>query len=196
MGLHPCSVDQNWENALAKIYSYFESQTYPYIAVGEIGIDLYWSKDNLAEQQAAFREQIRWAKQLNLPIAIHVRDSFEETFAILEEEKSSSLRGVFHCFTGTEDQAKRAIKLGFKLGIGGVVTFKNGGLDKTLANVDLEQLILETDSPYLAPHPNRGQRNEPSYLLYIAEKLAIIKDCSIELIARKTTDNCNELFKL
>ena len=168
-----------------------------YIAVGEIGIDLYWDKTTLTIQKKAFEEQINWAKELHLPIVIHARDSYEEIFEVLDKIHDSSLFGVFHCFTGSLKQAKKIIDYGnFKMGIGGVVTFKNGGLDKTLQNIELKHLMLETDSPYLSPSPYRGKRNESTHLKLIAEKLAIIYNCTFEEIAEITTRNAKMLFKL
>lgn len=201
MGLHPCSVKEDFGAVLDQIEKelYTPSilpEKHKYHAVGEIGIDLYWDKSTLGWQQDAFARQIAWSKDLNLPIAIHVRDAFDETFEVLERSESKGVYGVFHCFTGTVDQAKRAIDLGFKLGIGGVLTFKKAGLDQVLSEIDLKHLVLETDAPYLAPTPYRGKRNEPSYLLNIAEKLAEVKDCGLEEVARITSKNSQELFRL
>jgi TatD DNase family protein len=162
--------------------------------VGEIGMDLYWDKSFVEEQKDAFRTQIHWAKEKGMPIAIHCRDAFDEIFEILEDEKDERLRGVFHCFTGTLEQAHRAIDLNFYLGIGGVVTFKKAGLDQVVQQVDIKHLVLETDSPYLAPSPNRGKRNESSYLLHIAQKVADLHQISIEELAQITTDNSIKLF--
>ena len=162
--------------------------------MGEIGIDLYWDKSFLPQQQEAFRTQIQWAKEYGLPIVIHCRESFDEIFEILEEEKGEKLRGIFHCFTGTLEQAKRAIGFNMKLGIGGVVTFKNGKIDKFLDQIDLKHIVLETDSPYLAPVPYRGKRNESSYLIHVLEKLAAIYKRPIEDIANITTANSKEVF--
>ena len=193
MGLHPCSVKENWESDLKIIRTQLESGKY--FAVGEIGMDLYWDKSTLGIQKEAFTRQIEWAKELKLPIAIHVRDAFEETFAVVDELNDDDLTGVFHCFTGTVEQAKHIINYGgFKLGIGGVLTFKNSELDKTIAEIDLEHLVLETDSPYLAPVPHRGKRNESKYIPLIAEKLAIVKGVSMEEVACVTTQNAQQLF--
>jgi TatD DNase family protein len=193
MGLHPCSVTENWEADLSIIKSWLDKESY--CAVGEIGIDLYWEKSTLEFQKKAFRQQIQWAKEKKLPIVIHVREAFVETFEIVDELNDENLTGVFHCFTGNLEQANHILKYGgFKLGIGGVVTFKNGGLDKVLPHIDLEHLVLETDSPYLAPVPYRGKRNESSYLKIIAEKLAELKEVSFETVDSITTQNAIALF--
>lgn len=194
MGLHPCSVTEHWEADLTILKAHLDEGNY--CAVGEIGIDLYWDKSTLKWQQDAFKMQINWAKDKKLPIAIHVRDAFDETFEVLDELNDANLTGVFHCFTGTVQQANKILNYGgFKLGIGGVLTFKNSGLDKVIAEIDLEHLILETDSPYLAPTPYRGKRNESEYLTLIASKLAQVKDIKIEEVARMTTKNAEMLFK-
>ncbi|MBK9190662.1 MAG: TatD family hydrolase [Crocinitomicaceae bacterium] len=193
MGLHPCSVKENWQDELAVVKSWLDKKTY--CAVGEIGIDLYWDKTTLSYQQKAFRQQIIWAKEKKLPVVIHVREAFEETFEIVDELNDENLSGVFHCFTGNIDQANHIVSYGnFKLGIGGVVTFKNGGLDKVLPDIDLKHLVLETDSPYLAPVPHRGKRNESAYLRIIAEKLAVTKGVSIEEVETVTNQNALALF--
>ncbi len=191
-GLHPTHVKENFQEELEHVKQLLARGTY--YAVGEIGIDLYWDKSFLQQQQEAFRTQIRWAKDYSLPIVIHSRDSFDEIFEILEEEKGEKLRGIFHCFTGTLEQANRAIGFNMKLGIGGVVTFKNGKIDQFLDQIDLKHIVLETDSPYLAPVPYRGKRNESSYLIQIIEKLAAIYKLPVEEIARITTDNSREVF--
>lgn len=194
MGLHPCAVTATWEQDLAVIKSHLDRGNY--CAIGEIGIDLYWDKSNFSFQQAAFKTQVEWAKEKQLPIAIHVREAFDETFALLDELNDDSLTGVFHCFSGTVEQAQRALDYGgFKLGIGGVLTFKKSGLDAVIKEIDLEHLILETDSPYLAPTPHRGKRNESSYITLIASKLAEVKAVSIEEVAAITSQNARELFK-
>lgn len=195
MGLHPCSVTENWESELAVVKEHLFNRKY--IAVGEIGMDLYWDKSTLGYQQKAFAQQIEWAKQLKIPIVIHVRDAFNEAFEIVDQLNDDCLTGVFHCFTGTQDQAQHILNYGgFKLGLGGVLTFKNAGLDKVIKDIELNHLILETDSPYLAPHPNRGKRNETSYITYVASKLAEVKGISIEEVAAVTTKNAEELFGL
>lgn len=193
MGLHPCSVKENWESDLVVIKSWLDKGNY--CAVGEIGIDLYWDKSTLEFQKKAFRQQIEWAKEKKLPIVIHVREAFDETFEIVDELNDENLTGVFHCFSGNLDQANHILNYGgFKLGIGGVVTFKNGGLDKVLPHIDLESLVLETDSPYLAPVPHRGKRNESSYIRIVAEKLAELKGVSFETIDEITSRNALALF--
>ena len=196
MGLHPCSVKEDYREVLSQIEAELRSNK-DYIAVGEIGIDLYWDKTLLQEQKEAFKIQINWAKELNLPIAIHARDSFDEIFEVLDETNDETLRGVLHCFTGNVEQAHRVLNYGgFKLGIGGVATFKNSGLDKTLAELSLDDLIVETDAPYLAPTPNRGKRNEPSYVRLVAQKLAQIYGESEAKIEEVTTLNEKQLFGL
>ncbi len=162
MGLHPTHVKENFEEELAFVKKWLNKRTF--FAVGEIGIDLYWDKSTLKNQQIAFKTQIAWAKEKNLPIIIHCRDAFDEIFEILEEEKDAKLFGIFHCFTGNLEQAKKAISYNMKLGIGGVVTFKNGKIDQFLQEIDIKNIVLETDSPYLAPAPYRGKRNESSYI--------------------------------
>lgn len=192
MGLHPTSVKENYEEELAFVDKQFSERDF--YAVGEIGIDLYWDKSTLAIQQDAFRRQIQLAKQKKLPIVIHCREAFDEIFEVLETEKSDDLFGIFHCFTGTFEQAQQAITYNLKLGIGGVVTFKNGKIDQFLNQIDLEHIVLETDSPYLAPTPFRGKRNESSYLLQVAEKVASIYNLSIEEVAAITTQNSKDIF--
>lgn len=193
MGIHPCSINENYVAQLKEIEPYFLRQKMA--GVGEIGLDYYWDKTKIKEQKAAFRYQINWAKDMNLPIAVHCRDAFEDVLQILDEEQNGNLQGVLHCFTGNIEQAKHLIDLGFYMGIGGVVTYKNGGVDKTLQQVDIKHLILETDAPYLSPVPYRGIRNETAYLIHIAEKLAEIKNLDIETLAQITTKNAQELFK-
>lgn len=193
-GLHPCDVKENYEEVLDEICeSMVERDIY---AIGEIGIDLYWDKSTLAFQQAAFREQIKWAKDMDLPIVVHCREAFDEVFEVLESEKDEDLKGILHCFTGDLEQAQRAIELGFYLGIGGVVTYKKAGLDEVLKHIPLKNLVLETDSPYLAPVPYRGKPNESSYLVYIAQKLAELYETSVEEIAAVTTENSVRIFKI
>ena len=193
-GLHPTNVKENYKNELDFVAN--SLNTHDYVAIGEIGIDLYWDKTFLSEQQEAFTFQIRLAIKHDLPIVIHCREAFDEIFEILDKENCDKLRGVFHCFTGTLEQAKRAIDLGFVLGIGGVVTFKNGGIDKFLNQIDLKHIVLETDSPYLAPVPHRGKRNESSYIMYVVEKLSEIYGLSKEEIADITTKNAEKVFAL
>ncbi|MBW2961876.1 TatD family hydrolase [Mesonia aestuariivivens] len=194
MGLHPTSVKGNYETELKHIE--VELARRKFYAIGEIGIDLYWDQSTLAIQQDAFRRQIKWAKKYKLPIVIHCRNAFDEVFEILEEEKAEDLFGIFHCFTGTLAQARQAISYGMKLGIGGVVTFKNGKIDQFLNEIPLKHIVLETDSPYLAPTPFRGKRNESAYVLKVAEKLAEVYDISIEEIAEVTTQNALEIFNI
>ena len=191
-GLHPTHVKENFEDELAHVEEMLDKHTY--YAIGEIGIDLYWEKKYLKEQQIAFRKQIQIAKKHKLPIVIHCRDAFDEVFEILEEEKGDDLRGIFHCFTGTYEQAEKAISYNMKLGIGGVVTFKNGKIDTFLKNIDLKHIVLETDSPYLAPTPYRGKRNESAYIVNVLEKLADIHGVPNEQIALETTKNSKEVF--
>ncbi|MEQ6123521.1 TatD family hydrolase [Pseudotenacibaculum sp. MALMAid0570] len=192
MGLHPTSVQTNYKEELKLVREWIDKRNF--YAIGEIGIDLYWDQTFLEQQQDAFRTQIQWAKEKKLPIAIHCRDAFDEIFEILEEEKGDDLRGIFHCFTGNIEQAHQAISYNMKLGIGGVVTFKNGKIDKFLNQIDLKHIVLETDSPYLAPTPYRGKRNESSYLSMIVDKLVDIYDLSFEEIAEITTQNSKEVF--
>ena len=193
IGLHPCSVKSNWKEVIASFEDIFKQHTF--YAIGEIGIDLYWDKTYIKEQQEAFAYQIEWAKKEKLPIVIHARDSFDEIFEIVDELNDESLTGIFHCFTGTISQAEHIMNYGgFKMGIGGVLTFKNSGLDKVIENIPLEHLVLETDAPYLAPHPYRGKRNESSYLKIIAHKLADIKQVTIEEVAEITTENSKQIF--
>jgi len=191
-GLHPTSVKENYEEELKHIEEQLENRAF--YAIGEIGIDLYWDKSLLKEQQLAFKHQIKLAKSINLPIVIHCRDAFDEVFEVLESEKGEDLLGIFHCFTGNLEQARRAISYNMKLGIGGVVTFKNGGLDTFLKQIPISQIVLETDSPYLAPAPHRGKRNESAYLQLIAEKVAAIYELSLEEVAAITTKNSNDIF--
>ncbi len=192
MGLHPCSVKKNYEEELQIVEDWLEKRSF--VAVGEIGIDLYWDKTFVKEQREAFRRQARWAKSLGLPIVIHSRESTDMLIELVSEEQDGRLQGVFHCFTGNERQARAIMDLGFYLGIGGVLTFKNAGLDKTLAKIDLSRVVLETDSPYLAPAPYRGKRNDSAYLRYVAEKKANVKKLELQEIARITSQNADDLF--
>jgi TatD DNase family protein len=194
MGVHPCHVKEDFEEELLHVEA--ELKTGRYIAVGEIGIDLYWEKSTLPQQVEAFETQLRWAKAFGLPVAIHCRDAFDDVFLSLEKEQDGSLKGVLHCFTGNSEQAQRCVELGMHLGIGGVVTYKNGGLPDALADIPLDRLVLETDAPYLAPVPFRGKRNEPSYVAYVAEKLAEVKGIPLDEMARITTENAKRLFKI
>lgn len=192
MGLHPTSVKENWKKELEAVEQNLSGRKY--VGVGEIGIDLYWDKTFVKEQEQAFKRQIELANHYKLPVSIHSRESFEEIYSILLEIKKEQPCGVFHCFTGNADQASRAIDLGFYLGIGGVVTFKNSGLDKTLSEVHLKNVVLETDAPYLAPAPHRGKRNVPAFLKLVAEKVATIKNISVEEVAEITTENSRKIF--
>ena len=195
MGLHPCSVNEDFEKELDLMEAKLSEHNY--IAIGEIGIDLYWDKTLLKQQEIAFRSQISWAKERGLPIVIHCREAFDEILSILDEVNDDKLFGVFHCFTGSLEQAKHILNYGgFKLGIGGVVTFKNSGLDKVVRELQLKDLVLETDAPYLAPAPFRGKRNESAYLVKVADKLSDIYEVSIEEIAEQTSQNALEVFKM
>jgi len=192
MGLHPTSIKGNFLEELEHVKTWLEKRKF--YAIGEIGIDLYWDKTFLKEQQQAFKTQISWAKQYNLPIVIHCRDAFDEIFEILEEEKDDLLYGIFHCFTGNIKQAEQALSYNMKLGIGGVVTFKNGKIDQFLNEIPLNNIVLETDAPYLAPTPYRGKRNEPSYILNVVKKLSEIYKLSALEIATITTQNAADVF--
>jgi TatD DNase family protein len=192
MGLHPTSVKENYLEELAHVKKWIEQRSF--YAIGEIGIDLYWDKTFLKQQQEAFRTQIKWAKEKKLPIVIHCRDAFDAIFEILEEEKEDALRGIFHCFTGTKEQALQAISYNMKLGIGGVVTFKNGKIDAFLNEIDIKNIVLETDAPYLAPAPYRGKRNESSYITNVVDKLVDIYGLSFKEISEITTHNSKDIF--
>ena len=193
-GLHPVSVKENYKEELEIVFKSLSA--HKYVAIGEIGIDLYWDKTFLKEQQEAFEIQIRLAVSNDLPIVIHCREGFNEIFEILDAEKCPKLRGVFHCFTGTLEQAQRAINLGFLLGIGGVVTFKNGGIDKFINQIDIQNIVLETDAPYLSPAPFRGKRNESSYITSVLNKLSGLYEISKIEIADITTKNAIKIFNL
>lgn len=195
MGLHPCSVDENWEATLQTMRSHIDSRNY--IAIGEIGVDLYWDKTFRAEQMEAFRVQINWAKEKQWPIVIHARDSFPEIFEVIDQENDERLRGIFHCFTGTAEDAKKIDNYGgFLLGIGGVVTYKKSDLPEVLKTVSPEKLVLETDAPYLPPVPFRGKRNESAYVMHTAEKLAEIYEMPLRQLTDLTSKNAIELFGL
>lgn len=193
MGLHPCSVKENYKDELKIARSYFDKRTFK--AVGEIGLDFYWDKTFIEQQYTAFHEQLEWALHFDIPVSIHSRNATDECIAVVKEHQQGKLKGVFHCFSGNNEQAQQVIDLGLYLGIGGVVTFKNSGLDKVMEAVLLENMVLETDAPYLAPVPFRGKRNEPSYLKYVVEKLESIKKVNFEEIASVTTRNAVNLFK-
>jgi TatD DNase family protein len=192
LGLHPCNVKGDYEEDLSQIYEAIQKNKV--YAIGEIGIDLYWDKTFIKEQQHTFRTQINWAKELDLPIVIHCREAFDEIFEILEDLKEEKLRGIFHCFTGNLEQAQLAIQLNFYLGIGGVLTYKKAGLAEVIQDINLQYLVLETDAPYLAPVPYRGKPNESAYLIHIAQKLADIKEMSLAQVAEVTTANSIKVF--
>ncbi len=192
MGLHPTHVKENYTEELKHVEEQLAKRKF--YALGEIGIDLYWDKSTLDIQIEAFRHQINLAKQYQLPIVIHCRDAFDEIFEVLEQEKADDLYGVFHCFTGNLEQAKQAISFNMKLGIGGVVTFKNGKIDQFIKQIDLKHIVLETDSPYLAPKPYRGKRNESLYINKVLEKLSELYGISEEAIANITTENSKDIF--
>ncbi|MDX1326531.1 MAG: TatD family hydrolase [Arenibacter sp.] len=192
MGLHPTYVKENYKEELGHVEAMLASRKF--YAVGETGIDLYWDDTFLEEQKIAFVQQIQWAKKYGYPIVIHGRDSFDEIFEVLESEKGDDLYGIFHCFTGDYEQAKKAISYNMKLGIGGVVTFKNGKIDAFLNKIDLKHIVLETDSPYLAPMPYRGKRNESAHICYVLEKVASLYGMDVEEVASITTKNSKEVF--
>ena len=194
MAIHPCDVKVDFEKELEFVDK--ELATGKYIAVGETGIDLYWSKDLIDQQKESFKAHLQFGKKYNLPVVIHIRDSFDQVFEVIEQEVDESLFGIFHCFTGTLEQAKKAIDLGFDLGVGGVSTFKKTHLNEVLDKIDLKNLVLETDAPYLAPTPHRGKRNEPSYIPLIADKLADFHQVSVDKIEEITTQNANRIFNL
>ncbi|EMJ7101051.1 TatD family hydrolase [Vibrio parahaemolyticus] len=194
MGLHPCYVDSNVDQTLEIIRGWFEKHNF--IAVGEIGIDLYWDKTYRAEQEMAFVTQLSWAKEMDLPVVIHTRDSIEETLTLLRQEQDGRLRGVFHCFGGSLEEARAINELGFQLGLGGVSTFKNGGMDQVIPHLDMQWVILETDCPYLAPMPHRGKRNEPAYTSLVAQRVADLRGEEVATIDAITTENAKNLFKI
>ena len=194
LGLHPCSVKENYLEELNIIEKAISR--HKIYAIGEIGLDLYWDKSTLQIQKEAFRIQVSWAKSLDLPIVIHCREAFDELFVLLEELKDEKLYGILHCFTGNLEQAKRAIELGFYLGIGGVVTYKKSGLDTVLSQISLDHIVLETDAPYLAPTPFRGKENESSYIIHVAQKISEIYQLDIAEIANITTANSKRIFRI
>ena len=193
IGLHPCDVKENWESVLDEMEDRLDSL--PWAGIGETGIDLYWDKTFIEEQKMSFARQISWATRMDLPVIIHCRDSFDEIFEVCEAHFEDRTYGILHCFTGDLDQARRAIDLGLKLGIGGVLTFRNSGLRDVIREVDMEHLVLETDSPFLAPVPYRGKRNEPSYIPLIGQVLAETKGISLKEVASITTFNARQIFK-
>ena len=193
MGLHPCSVEANWEEVLSKMKTLIDERKF--VAIGEIGIDLYWDKTHEEEQKKAFRLQINWAKELGLPIVIHARDSFEQIFEIIDEENDERLRGIFHCFTGGQTEIEKILSYGgFLFGIGGVVTYKKSTLPEVLSLIPLNKLVLETDSPYLPPTPHRGKRNESAFLMHTAEKVAEIYGITLLELSKITSQNTLNLF--
>jgi len=195
MGLHPCSVDEHWESTLSELKKWIDQRSF--IAIGEIGIDLYWDKTFKQEQEHAFITQINWAKELQLPIVIHARDSFPEIYAILDQYNDERLQGVFHCFSGDEQDIQKILSYGgFSFGIGGVVTYKKSTLAEAVKHIPLNKLVLETDSPYLAPTPFRGKRNESAYITSIASKISDIFEISEQEIGRITSENARQLFSI
>lgn len=196
MGLHPCSVNADYKAALAAVESTLSKEHENIYAIGETGIDLFWDKTFVNEQEEAFITQCEWSHNLKLPIVIHSRNSIEEIIELIKKQRALTLKGIFHCFSGNTEQAHKIIELGFYLGIGGVVTFKNSGLDKVVEQVDLKHIVLETDAPYLAPAPHRGKRNIPAYLKLIADKVAAIKNIPVEEVASITTENSKQIFKV
>lgn len=192
MGLHPCYVKENWEKELALVGEWLGKRAFP--AIGEIGLDFYWDKTFTEQQYTVFRQQMQWALNRNLPIVIHSRNAMQETIDTVKPYAAKGLRGIFHCFSGNAADARQVTDMGFLLGIGGVVTYKNGGLPEALAGISLKNLVLETDAPYLAPVPYRGKRNESAYLQPIIEKLAQVKNSTIEEVAAITTANAEKLF--
>jgi TatD DNase family protein len=192
MGLHPCSVKENYKDILSMMEEWFHKR--PFCAVGEIGLDYYWSKDFIENQKDAFRVQCRWAKELDIPVVIHARDSLDDIIDIVTEEKTENFRGIFHCFGGSLEQAEKIIDLGFMMGLGGVLTFKKANLGAVIQHIDMKHLVLETDAPYLSPAPFRGKRNESAYVHIVAQKLAGIKGLSIDQVAEITSKNALGLF--
>ena len=194
MGLHPCSVKENYKEELDIVAQWLDKTNF--VAVGETGLDYFWDKTFAAEQAAAFKTQIEWSIRYGLPVSIHTRNAMKETINIVQEYVPKGVRGIFHCFSGSYEDAKEITGAGFYLGIGGVLTYKNSGLAEVLKKIDLEHMVLETDAPYLAPVPFRGKRNESSYLTYVAAKLAAVKNCSVEEVAEITTENAEKIFCL
>lgn len=200
MGLHPCSVRENYREELAIARGHLTGMlgtgNLSPVAVGECGLDYYWDKTHIALQKEAFEEQIRWALEFDLPVVIHSRESTDDCTDIIAKYQQGNLRGVFHCFSGTEEQARRITGLGFHLGIGGVITYKKSGLDQAIKDIPLQWLVMETDAPYLSPVPYRGKRNEPSYIIHSLQKLADTREMSREAIAEATTNNARFLFRI
>ena len=194
MGIHPCHVGQDFEQQLYHVERWLGKRSFA--AMGEIGMDLHWDRTYKAQQEEALAIQLAWAKQYQLPVAIHCRGGFEETLRLLEQHQDGTLRGIFHCFSGSLAEAERVIALGFYLGIGGIVTFKNAGLAQVVAAINLRHIVLETDSPYLAPTPHRGKRNEPTYLVHIAAQIATSQQVDLETVAAITTANARDVFNI
>ena len=194
MGLHPCSIKENYQDELLLVQNHFEKRRF--IAVGETGLDFYWDLTFIKEQQEAFQQQIEWALYYDIPVVIHSRNSTDECIKMIEQNQKGKLKGVFHCFSGSLEQAKKIVDLNFYLGIGGVLTFKKSGLDGVIEQMDLGHIILETDAPYLAPVPYRGKRNECSYIKFVADKLSEVKKIPVQEIAAITTSNTEKLFQL
>lgn len=192
MGLHPCSVKKDFEKELYRVEEWLSKRNFA--AIGEMGTDLYWDKTHWEQQTEAFKIQIGWAKKYNLPVVIHCRESIDQTIELLTPMADGKLKGVFHCFSGSFEQAKKITSMGFYLGLGGVSTFKNGGLDKVIPDLDLENLVLETDSPYLAPVPHRGKRNSPEYIPLLATKISELKKITLDELRSITTSNAIRLF--
>ncbi len=192
MGIHPCHIGRDFQKQLEHVEAWLAKR--PFAAIGEIGIDLYRDKTYQAQQEEAFAIQLNWAQQYQLPVVIHCRAGLESTFRILENHQDGRLKGIFHCFSSSLQEAERIIALGFYLGIGGLVTFKNAGLDQIVAAIGLDHLVLETDAPYLAPAPHRGKRNEPAHLLHIAEKIAVCRAIDLETVAKVTMANAIDVF--
>jgi TatD DNase family protein len=192
MGLHPCYVKENFQDELDFVASWLKKRKFA--AIGECGLDFYWDKTFIKEQYIVLEKQIEWALEYNVPLILHTRSATQETIDVIKKYKTENLKGIFHCFGGSMEEANQIIELGFYLGIGGVITYKNAGLDIVMKELDLKHIVLETDAPYLSPVPFRGKRNESKYLLTIAEKIAIIKNCSLEEIKSITTNNANKLF--
>lgn len=194
MGLHPTSVKANYLDELSLVESWLQKRKF--YGIGECGLDYYWDKTFAVEQEIAFRHQIDLARAYDLPLIVHIRDSFNEVISILKDVRKSDLRGIFHCFSGSVEQAEQAIRYGFSLGLGGVITFKNNKMQDTLKEIELQHIVLETDAPFLAPVPYRGKRNKPAYVPLIAQMVADIKDVSVETVAEATTQNAFKLFKI
>ena len=194
MGLHPCSVKKDFEKELYEVEAWLNRRDF--VAIGEMGTDLYWDKTFIEQQVEAFKIQAGWAKELEKPIIIHCRESLEMTIKLVEELKDDRLTGVFHCFGGTPEQAEQIKALGFHIGLGGVTTFKNSGMDKVIPHLDLDHVVLETDSPYLSPVPHRGKRNEPAYVALVAQRIADLREMPLQDLVTRTTENANELFKI